>query len=180
MMDERKRDLVLQVAWLELERFIVDWMPNPHRWWYEADVSAEIANRIYHALGPTFSVVPVDDLQDETPCKCGQASRIHLNFPVYEEGVPKYPRPDIAIVDDDPDAPYLWVCEVKIGSTSRSSDDEAKVKRWLQRVPPLVLYGCTLDLKALKKDAPPWRGPIVEGHYRRYAVQAYHPSVMSG
>ena len=175
----RDESALVDKAWLALEIFIVNWSLAPHRWHYESDMSAEIARQINTLIGDSLSRVPWDDLEGK-PCKCGQGSRVHLDYPIYSDGATTFPRGDVVMVADDPNKPYLWVCEVKSGSTDRSSDDETKVRRWLDGQPPEVRFGCVLDLKIVRGREPePWSKPTIDGRFRRYQAEAFPPETSS-
>lgn len=168
-------DKLVSLTWDVVESFVLDWTVTPHRWHYESDISAEIATRMDHCFGESLSKVQTDDLENRR-CACGDAKRVHLDFPVYSNPVAHHLRGDIVMVADDPDSPYLWVCEVKSGSTDRSGNDESKVRRWMNSDPPLVLFGCVLDLRIVRSREPePWRGPKVDGSFRRYQAETYPP-----
>ncbi len=176
----------IAVASRQVELFAREWSLQPHRWWYERDVAAEISRRISDALGPRRSKVPFDDLEtySEPHCSCGHAGRVRIDHPIYGWDKVRYPkRPDIVIHPDDPEDPYPWVCEIKVGSTPRKDlngvSDEEKVLRLLGGPRPVVLAGTVLDMRI--PTPPRLRGSVsrsfsLGGRLTKYFVEARQPN----
>ncbi len=174
-MTDRRSEITYKV-WLAIDGFVQAWRKTPHRWWYEADVACELKRRIELSLGADLSRVPIDDVQGPV-CTCANGSRVRIDLPVYKKQAKVFRRADLVVCDDDPNRAHLLVCEIKTGSTSRDSNDIAKIRRWLRGPNPCALAGCVIDLKIPRKTVvAEWSGPQVDGSIRIYKVQACPPA----
>jgi len=107
---------IVKIAEDEVKKFAKEWKKNPYLWESEADIHAELYNRIKNCIDKP-SEYKYDDME-----KAGKFNWIYCKPKTYLKGKRNCYYPDIVIykkgskirkVSERQNEPMLWVCEIK-------------------------------------------------------------------